>query len=87
MLGRVWMTVEDCARWLDTSAEMIRVLGLRGRFAVSVDPRGVITHVAMPQPDPPEPDDEDQAQARRDEAGRLSLAPGGGGELSLEDED
>lgn len=86
MLGGVWMTVEDCARWLDTSVDMIRVLGLRGRFTVSVDPRGIITHVAVPQPEPPEPD-EDEAEARRAEQGRLSLAPDQGGELSLTEAD
>jgi hypothetical protein len=86
MLADVWMTVEDCARWLDTSAEMIRVLGLRGRFAVSVDPRGIITHVAMPQPEPPEPEEDGPEAELREEDGRLSLAPDAGGELSLEDE-
>lgn len=81
------MTVEQCARWLDTSTDMIRILGLRGRFAVTVDPRGTITHVAVPQPDPPDPEEDDDGDAHREEQGRLSLAPDAGGELSLEDED
>jgi len=75
----MWVTVEDCARWLDTTAEMVRILGMRGRFAISVDPHGVITHVALPQPNPEETDPESVPEAR----GRLSLTRDAGGSLSL----
>lgn len=79
----MWITVEDCARWLDTSVDMVRILGMRGRFAISVDGRGIITHVALPHPEEPEP--EGDGEPRREEQGRLSLAHESGGALSFSD--